>query len=215
MSEKKKINEQDFIGMLCPHCKGAIKVRLSPADVSDVHPRIIAGEQEEATRPDGREVWLSSLDPHSRAIIQMADTAGLLPPFTAAFEAAHNMRPRFPEKSFLGWAKLAIPKIVPGFAVDHYTNEYGGNISFVGHQSIMAVLSNTVIVEFLPSREAMGEKRKIGNVRVAATPTLEQLKAWTRTRNGYVAFRGALFDELKGKAAGEFARPMIESGSNY
>jgi hypothetical protein len=82
----------------------------------------------------------------------------------------------------------------------------------MGSQGIVMVLANHEPKLFVPdvyTRTPTWQKKKVGALPVTMPPPTNLLREWIRTRNGYVEGKGLLFDELKRKSAGGFAKPAL------
>jgi hypothetical protein len=112
------------------------------------------------------------------------------------------------------WVNRSQKVKTPQFAIRPCLDpsEREGDLELYAFQNIAAVVRDGYVLSFLPYQFVKGQS-------IAATLSANgnglqktehlTLPQWIKTRNGYVVGKGALFQELKGKAAGNFANTGV------
>jgi hypothetical protein len=136
----------------------------------------------------------------------------------SAFETAVNAAlqtniPKNMGRYLLTFLTRALPIKSPQFAIRQCLPEgdAAGNLEMWCLNQTVAVLADGEFRVFLPLSLVRGEKLKsltAGNGTINKQEGMD-VSEWVRTRHGYVAGRGALFTEMRKKAAGSFANTGI------
>jgi hypothetical protein len=189
----------------CPHCGGDLRIHLR-AEVADISIPVADLDQADA--------WKRGLSDDQLSVVEMARETGLLASFKAVVEYTKVVdRPSHIERFFVNFMKMSTQKVVPQFAIDHFSRAFPGTrLSFWTCQGIMAVCANGTIRCFAPKDLICGQRIKKANgngtgMQLHADPHM--LDEWSRTRFGYVAGEGAMFEAMRAKSIGEFARPGL------
>lgn len=196
----------------CPCCQARLqfKTQVSVLGVYEL------GENDMPIVERPRLVKKDTLTPDERNLVDSIKTAGLFAPFETTMRTStpHNV-PADLEKYFLTFLKRATKVKTPQFAIRPClsVNEREGQLELFAFQNIAAVVSDGYVKSFLPYQLVNGKPiqdtlhsngKGVGVSRNDLT-----LPDWVKTRNGYVAGRGVLWNELRGKAAGNFANTGI------
>lgn len=190
----------------CPHCGNDIAASMTLT---------VAKLEEQFDGGDGSPEaafahWKTRLDPESIEVVNMAEKSGLIEPFAKTTFEVHGQVVKMPARAFLAWVRTAKMKIIPGFAIEYFANEFGGRIQFISAQGIGCVITDGVLKMFTPDRVVCGSSQRAGSVRLRTNDaTINQVMNWTRTKYGYVAGKGALFQSLQKRSYGDFARPGL------
>lgn len=193
----------------CPAC-GARLQFLVRVDVVGVH----AAEKPEVrakAEPAPKPVKPKSV----YAATEYAKGVGIFDAFVTTVKTAtpHNV-PTDLERYFSMWLTRAHKVKTPQFAIRPCldASEREGDLELYAFQNMAAVVRDGYLHSFLPYQFVKGQE-------IAATLAANRggfqktehltLPEWIKTRNGYVVGKGALFQELKGKAAGAFDTTAI------
>jgi hypothetical protein len=192
----------------CPSC-GAHLQFLVCVSVVGVH---------EAEQPQVRVKAPKVPPPKPKMIYpatEIAKSTGIYDAFVTTMKTStpHNV-PADLERYFSMWLKRSQKVKTPQFAIRPCLEaaEREGDLELYAFQNIAAVVRDGYLHSFLPYQFVKGQS-------IAATLAANgngiqktehlSLPQWIKTRNGYVAGKGALFQELRGKAAGDFASTGI------
>jgi hypothetical protein len=153
------------------------------------------------------------LDEDGRALIDEFKANGVLDAFLQALTSATGHVPAAAGRYFLNWLKAAEKVSTPQFALRQCLldeeKDAAGDLELWSFQYVALVVADGAMRHFIPMSLVKG-KRLEGLAPGAAGLEVRRHYAnvgeWVKTRNGYVAGRGALFDAIKSRAAGDFAR---------
>lgn len=157
-----------------------------------------------------------ALSPDERSLVDGIKEAGLFAPFETTMKTStpHNV-PADLEKYFLTFLKRATKVKTPQFAIRPClsADEREGDLELFVFQNMAAVVRDGFVRSFLPYQLVNGKEipdtLHSASNGVGVSRNDLTLSDWVRTRNGYVAGRGLLWNELRGKAAGDFANTGI------
>lgn len=198
----------------CPHCGQGIRVFMSTKlrKTSDPVPL----ERDPVRRAAFKELQQAKTEfqPADLELIERFKADGLFEPFATAVKAQSGVhQPASMERFLLLFLEKARAVAVPQFALEKFRNDFPrSTITVLSSDGVCAVLANGVIRLFLPSKLVKGLKIKSINTGAVKGRTLapeQEFQEWIRTRNGYVAGKGAMFTELVGRQPGHFALPGL------
>lgn len=153
-----------------------------------------------------------------RQVLYSANKSGLIDALTQALSQSTELfstsMPKDVEQFFLNWLRAAKQKMVPPFALSRCLKEFGGRITFIAAQQIIACLSDGKIRCFMPMSLVAGAPiRSITSSNLKGRVEASELEfdSWIRTKHGYVAAAGSgmFLDEMRKKSRGEFANPVM------
>lgn len=200
--------EKESRGFECPKCHTHLQfmVRVSVIGVRES----MTAEEYVARRP-GETPPKNMLSSAEQQVIEEARAAGVLDAFAAAVKVKTPPVPANVEKFFIFFLNTATKMKAPQFAVRMCLpdDEAAGDLEMWSSQGVVAVTSDGVFKTFLPKWIVDGKpnpKLEMQGGKPRVVPADTSLKVWVRTRNGYVVGRGLLFNELRGRAAGDFAK---------
>lgn len=192
----------------CPSCGAHLQflVRVSVMGVHEAEtPQVRPGERlpppKPAPVPKRKTVYPAT---------EAAKDAGIFEAFITTLKTAtpHNV-PADLERYFSVWLSRAEKVKTPQFAIRPCleASEREGDLELYAFQNLAAVIRDGYLHSFLPYQFVKG--KEIGATLSANGNGIQKkenvtLPEWIKTRNGYVLGRGALFQELRGKAAGAF-----------
>lgn len=157
--------------------------------------------------------WKQLLKPEQLQVLDDAKQTGVLQSFEVATKAAKvDQIPRNIERFFLNWLRAAKPMSIPSFALDQFVRDFNkARIQFCGAQGIGVVLANGIIRQFIPTHVVVGRaiRDNTGGLRARVDAEKTKFNNWTRTRFGFVAGKGALYENLKRCSIGEFSNPKL------
>jgi hypothetical protein len=183
----------------CPHCQTELQFKIKHKVVGVY-----------TTQPD-KIVIVDKLTTVERGIIEDARKRGILQAFDAALRVATNSPPNDFEQAFLTFLSRANKIRTPQFALRECLDprDAEGDLELYTHSFVSVVLADGEFRSFIPTPLIKGNS--IGTL----TPVKGNIKAqqsyhtatdWVKTRFGYVQGHGALFNEMRKKAAGDFAK---------
>jgi hypothetical protein len=192
----------------CPSCGAHLQflVRVSVIGVHEAEEPEVRPKKAPVPTPKPKTVYPAA---------EQAKIAGVFDAFVSTIQTStpHNV-PADLERYFSMWLNRSHKVKTPQFAIRPCleASEREGDLELYAFQNIAAVVRDGYLHSFLPYQFIKGKQ-------IAATLSANgngiqktehlDLPQWIKTRNGYVAGRGALFQELKGKAAGNFANTGI------
>lgn len=202
--------EKETKAFICPHCNTHLQF-LVRVQVVGVH-ETLDGEDYAAARAAKTVAQKTPKKKLPIEIVEQAKKAGVFDKFTATVKIAspYNV-PIDLERYFLTWFTRATKVKTPQFAIRPLLpeGEREGSLEVWAFQSIAAVVKDGRLHSFLPYQFVQGRDVPTtltqADEAIQAAPSTLTLPVWIKTRNGYVAGKGLLFHELKGKAAGAFA----------
>lgn len=196
----------------CPCCQARLQFKAK-VDIIGVYE---LGEDDTPVVERPRLVKKDALTPAERTLIDSIKADSLFAPFEATMRTStpHNV-PADLEKYFLTFLKRATKVKTPQFAIRPClpADEREGDLELFAFQNMAAVVRDGYLRSFLPYQLVNGKEipdtlhskgKGVGVSRNDIT-----LSDWVKTRNGYVSGRGLLWNELCGKAAGNFANTGI------
>lgn len=192
----------------CPSCGAHLQflVRVQVVGVHEAEtPQVRPGERQPEPKPT------KPAKPKAvYAATEYAKSVGVFDAFVTTVKTAtpHNV-PANLERYFSMWLTRAHKVKTPQFAIRPCLDESEreGDLELYAFQNMAAVVRDGYLHSFLPYQFVKGQE---------IAPTLSAngngiqktdhltLPVWVKTRNGYVLGKGALFQELRGKAAGAF-----------
>lgn len=153
--------------------------------------------------------------PDERSLLEALKTGGLYAAFEAAAQASLYTNAKDMERYLLTFLQSAVPVKTPQFAIRQCLpeDEAGGDLELWQLNTVVAVIADGEIRAFFPVDLIKGRPLRTplqsDGKSITATKESISVSDWVKTRNGYVAGRGLLFNELRGKAAGNFANTGI------
>jgi hypothetical protein len=184
--------------LACPHCGEEFVVTVA-----------MKSEQLRTQRAESTDRF----SPEDLELLSRLETAGLLAAFEQATRRAKaNEMPKDMKRFFLVWLRTVRPVTIPRESLDilmaNFEKSY---VTVMGSQGILMVLADRRPRLFVPADYTgpTAHQRKRLPPGMSLPMPVTELSEWIRTRNGYVAGHGLLWDELKGKAYGEFAKPRL------
>lgn len=184
----------------CPHCDKQIRVNIN----FEIEASFV---DEDA---DGFD-WKERLEPHEITIVETAMSTGIYKAYASAVErSAPNQEtpPKATPAGFLRFLRLAVPKIVPRWALDQFIREFRpAQVQVMASNGVGMVLADNSVRWFFPSCLTMGQQIKdlTGKKKGRLDADPEQFNTWIRTRNGYVFGPGAMLSALAGARPGDLA----------
>jgi hypothetical protein len=198
--------EKETKSFTCPNCHVHLQFLLR------VH---VVGVHETLTGDEHRAIQANAPMPKEKPkilIVEQAKETGVFQKFTGTVKIAQPYNiPADLERYFLTWLTRATKVKTPQFAIRPCLDaaEREGRLELWVFQSTAAVVKNDYLHSFLPYQFVQGKELSTTLVSngqgIQAKNSTLTLPIWVKTRNGYVAGKGMLFQELKGKAAGSFA----------
>jgi len=199
----------------CPHCGGEVQftTRVKIVTVNGEIERSDAPPEAPVSRHAARRAaWLAARSPAQRAFLEEAATSGVLAAFLAACERLNSeQQPSIPEKFLLQTLQHARPRQIPRPLFARILRHVGaaGRVVVYGAPAIYIVTVDGHLKAFIPMNiitaiEGVGSDRF----------SLEQPDAqpendgWWKTRFGYVAGRGPLYEEFRHRYLGQFGTAM-------
>lgn len=201
----------------CPHCGEMCSL---PVSIQVLEPeKFIESEDSECETFDPYR----GLTADQRDIVVSAERGGILEAFGQACanrNGAVEQTPRRLGKFFVTFLRTARPKIVPGFVLRHYIQQFNGQIEFWGSQGVLGVVADGKLRAFLPLAMAAGMKvKKVAgggmdarrmNARLSAEDA--EFQDWVKTRHGYVPSECRVFmAEIRKRSIGDFANVSLTS----
>lgn len=194
----------------CPHCGGDVqlKVRIKIAEVNggskDI-PSALVSPGPGRLKLTKLQAWLASITPTQRGIIAEAQENGLIHALTTAVEyMPAQSRPALVEKYLLTTLSVAEPYnkggAIPRRLLIRLRDLYPtGRVDLFKSHAMLIVVVDGLVKGFLPT-----------NILNEAPPSRfhsvsdAEDAGWFKTRFGYVAGRGMLYDEMRKRYLGEF-----------
>jgi hypothetical protein len=208
--------EKETRSFVCPTCGDHLQFLVSVL-VKGVHSTPTADEI--ATR-DGQplpakkitKVVMTKAVRDDSAAVQQAKADGTWDAYVTAIKAAYpQQQPKDLSDYFDQWLKAATRLRTPQFAIRSClpVEDREGNLELWVFSSLAAVVVDGRLKTFIPYQLVKGEPLPDslalgGNGIERRKASSADLAIWVKTRNGYVAGKGLLFNELKGKRAGQF-----------
>jgi hypothetical protein len=208
--------EKETRAFNCPTCGEHLQFRLS-VQVKGVQ---VPPSSDEVALRDGsplpvkkttRVVMTKAIRNDSTAV-QQAKTDGTWDAYVTAIKAAYpQQQPKDLSEFFDKWLNAATRLRTPQFAIRSClpVEDRDGDLELWVFSSLAAVVVNGRLKTFVPYQLVKGEP--LPDSLALSSNGIERRKAssadlaiWVKTRNGYVAGKGLLFNELKGKRAGQF-----------
>jgi hypothetical protein len=183
----------------CPACQTALQFRMNVVVKSVVDPATGAEYKRSVDLAKKlSEAQDSRLE--SNELLQFLKDTKLFDAFLDAWKQlpASHIRPKNLERHMLTFLELAVETSIPSHVKRKLQSELNA-----------AVVADGVVKMFAPSSLMRGES--LGTIKVAggeltATSDTRSLSYWVRTKYGYVEGRGALWEELRRKSKGDFAK---------
>ena len=185
--------------MICPHCSQQIQTEMGlTVDAMFVN------QVPKYERP--REERFSS---EECSFLLNAENSGVLQAFKDAVTRIKGANtPKDTDKFFLGYVRTCMKKRVPQPYMDRLIQMFpDSTIGIYGSQQILMVTANKTPRLFVPDEFSSNEESKMAALHL--TECTGRLDSWIRTKYGYVADKGIVFEIFKAKSAGEFARPAL------
>ena len=183
---------EEEAGLTCPHCQKAISVyfwakarRLEPREPKD---------------------WRESLSLPERAAVDELERAGVVAAFSDAMThvaPARDSREEPPNsaKALMKFLRECRPYWPTTSETQRLADEFGRtDCKLWTYRALVAVVVGGRIRAFIPSSSTSS---KVGMSEVARNETLD---LWIRGRYGYIAGEGPLFDAMRQRNLGDFAR---------
>ncbi len=181
----------------CPHCGKAIRLAIR-TEIVEV---AASGEQVD---------WRTGISELEQQAVQFAKDSGIFAAFSEVVRRVKSATlPQRMEKYWLNFLKSVRHKAASKFALDCLSKEFGGaRIQVLALDQIGMVLADGIIRAFIPSEIVEGRKIAARGKAKARLPFDEgAFSDWIRTRFGYVAGKGAMFEALQQKSIGAFDLP--------
>jgi hypothetical protein len=197
----------------CPHCDAKLqfKVQVGVYGVFE-----ISDDNELLPKPPLEPAVIKDrFSPDERALLESLRTAGLYTAFETAARASLYTNAKDMERYFLTFLQSAVPVKTPQFAIRQCLPEddASGDLELWQLNTVVAVIADGEIRAFFPVDLIKGrplrDPLKSDGKTITTAKEYVTVGDWVKTRNGYVAGRGLLFRELRGKAAGHFANTGI------
>jgi hypothetical protein len=197
----------------CPHCDAKLqfKVQVGVYGVFEINEN-----NELVPKPPPKPAPAKDrFTRQERALLESLREAGLYTAFEAAARASLYTNAKDMERYLLTFLQSAVPVKTPQFAIRQCLpeDEATGDLELWQLNTVTAVIADGEIRAFFPVDLIKGRPLRTKLQSNGKTITAEKetitVSDWVRTRNGYVAGRGLLFKELRGKAAGAFANTGI------
>jgi hypothetical protein len=162
--------------------------------------------------------------PEDQALIDAAKRTGLLEPFIQTLTVVKHGAPLPHDLDgfFVLCMRTLVQRLLPPHAVQQFRETFPhGQLAYYSSQGIGVVVVNQALRLFVPNSQIMGTSlRGLGarskgqsSGRLSIDDGPQKLRQWLRTRWGYVAGEGALFEQFQHQpGAGSFDRPSV-SGS--
>lgn len=194
MSETEDTAKERVVKIACPHCQNAVSVTLSA----------------KVTVADAAEKGIESsngLTEAQKQLLKDARSQGLFEAFsTVVRRVKRDQVPRQMEKFFLQFFKAAAPKKVPAHMLRALILAFPGTrIEFRANEGVGVVLADGLVRAFVPQSYVMGQ-RVPGASGVRLRADEDGFDDWIRTRYGFVAGPGPMFQALQKRSIGEFSR---------
>jgi hypothetical protein len=192
----------------CPHCQSLIELK------TQMHLEL-TGVALSAGDDAPQEEWRKTLTPEQRQMLDGLKANGTIEAFTAVLKETRlpEQMPKNAERFFLNWLRKAGAKAIPQHAMDYLTVKFNqARIEFWAAEGVGCVIADRAMKRFVPYNLVNGTAvvGLNGNKNRRTETGIEELNTWwVRTRYGFVAGKGALFQTLKVKSIGEFARPVL------
>jgi hypothetical protein len=195
----------------CPACQTALQFRMNVVVKSVVDPATGAEYKRSVDLAKKlSEAQDSRLE--SNELLQFLKDTKLFDAFLDAWKQlpASHIRPKNLERHMLTFLELAVETSIPSHVKRKLQSELNAaRLSVLSHGVMSAVVADGVVKMFAPSSLMRGES--LGTIKVAggeltATSDTRSLSYWVRTKYGYVEGRGALWEELRRKSKGDFAK---------
>jgi len=197
----------------CPCCDAKLQLKVQVSvfgvfEINDENELLISKDPKPAVVKD-------RLTPEERALFESLRPSGLYSAFENAARASLYTNAKDMEKYFLTFIQSAVPVKTPQFAIRQCLpdDEQEGDLELWQLNTVCAVIANGEIRAFFPVELVKGKplRSPLAASGKSITTSKESIgiNDWVKTRNGYVAGRGLLFKELRGKAAGNFANTGI------
>jgi len=155
-------------------------------------------------------------------VLAAARRAGLLEPFRATTEfVKQDQVPKDMEGFFLTFLRGLTRRLIPAYAMEAFNTLFEHRpLEYYTAQGIGAVVIDGYIRLFVPNHEVLGTQlrglnRNKGRGRLTIDDGAEKLQQWIHTRWGYVAGPGALYEQLRHRSFGEFARPNVSAAAPH
>lgn len=196
--EVKTVVQKNKRCIVCPSCQTDIRIVLKTT-VEDV---VIASEITAAAGPRFTEKEQQILDSFVGTELQRA--------FLNATKIAKQRAgmPSNIEKFFLTWLKSATAKTISRALMQQLRELFpASRIEVWGANGVIGILADGNLRLFVPQHFVEGSpiRNLGGSVQGRTTPDGVWLQEWIKTRHGYIAGRGAYFQEMKRRTYGDFA----------
>ena len=208
----------------CPACGVVLEMTLQCKSVAilpaDRHGTLVTKQvarDEAVTRRQGTEA--------EQDVLAAARRAGLLEPFyqTARF-VKRDQVPKDLDGFFLTFVRGLTQRLIPAYAMAAFNQLFDHRpLEYHTAQKIGVVVVDSYMQLFLPNAEVVGTRlRKLNNQSSSAVRrTLKlddgegKLREWIHTKWGYVAGPGALYEHLRARSFGDFARPSLSAPDTH
>lgn len=197
----------------CPHCNTKLQFKVQ-VGVYGVF-RITEDGQVLPKPPPKPIAPKDRFTPAERELLESLREVGLYTAFETAAQASLYTNAKDMERYFLTFLQSATPSKTPQFAIRQCLpdDEANGDLELWQLNTVCAVMADGEIRAFFPVDLIKGRplRSPLQSNGKSITSTRDNISVsdWVKTRNGYVAGRGLLFKELRGKAAGAFANTGI------
>jgi hypothetical protein len=200
----------------CPQCGAILEFTLR------FHGVTVLGQQAERppSAPQARQGTAAEQD-----VLAAARRAGLLEPFIQTVRyVKRDQVPNDLEAFFLAFVRGLTQRLIPGYAMEAFSRLFHHRpIEYHTAQGIGVVIVDGYMRLFVPNTSVVGTKmRSLNNQSSSSVKrTLkiddgkEKLREWLHTKWGYVASEGALYEHLRTRSFGEFARPNLSAPSPH
>lgn len=203
--------EKETKAFICPHCNTHLQF-LVRVQVMGVH-ETVEGQNYAEDRVAATEAQKTPRAKLPIEIVEKAKELGIYEKFVTTLTLATPFNvPKDLERYFCMWFQRATKIRTPQLAIRPCLDatDRDGNLELWAFQNLAAVVKDGYLHSFLPYQFVKGESLPATlAVGEKVAPSALTLPVWVKTRNGYVAGKGLLFQELKGKAAGAFANTGI------
>lgn len=208
--------EKETRSFICPTCGDHLQFRVT-VQVKAIQPSPLADEialRNGTALPEKqitRVTTVKSVRDDPASVLQ-AKSDGTWNAFLTTIAAARpQQQPKDLSSFFDSWLRSATQIRTPQLAIRPCLplEDRNGDLELWAFSYIAAIIVNGRLKTFIPYQLIKGEPLPAslsnnGNGVERRKGSSADLAVWVKTRNGYVVGKGLLFNELKGKRAGQF-----------
>lgn len=184
----------------CPHCGHEVEVEIRA---------VVIGVAIPDHSPVTDDAWRAELSDEEKGVLSYAVEHGVLESFSLVAQRVKQPQPRNLERFFLNFMRKAVPASLPRPILGKLIAAYMDRIECWIADGMAMILSDGMIRCFMGQDMLMG-KRVHGPAGSALKARMRadvgDVDDWIRTRFGYVAKSGAMFDSMRVRSHGEFGR---------